>query len=81
MRFINGGWRCYTECVDGNNTPYPDFISAWTQCEKTENCTKIMKYGNDGKFYLRKDDDKPDDAPGSLYVEYGCRGMIIANTS
>ena len=59
------------------NKGYPDMKTAWDACRKlqhgVDNCKYIMKY-TDGKYYLRKDNDKYDKNRAYQYAVFKCPG-------
>ena len=72
------------------NKGYPDMKTAWEACRKlqygekgfwgerlenTDNCKYIMK-DTDGKYYLRKDNDKYDKNRDLQYAIFKCPGML-----
>ena len=71
-----GKISCEGICIN-RNTGYSDLATAWQKCGEEPMCTNILKYTRTGKFYLRKYNDKLNEADfGYFYVSYDskCRG-------
>lgn len=72
----SGGYHCVDGCLNGN-TGYADLATAWAKCGEIAGCVRIMKY-SDGKFYLRKANDRFDPNIVLQHVDYSCKELTCS---
>jgi len=58
-------------CISGNKG-YTTFAEAWEACGIVAECGEVMRWTEEGRYYLRRLDDPDLEKAGAASIEYRC---------